>query len=149
MLPSLHLVEYGPGLRAEAEALFRRYGRDRRLSWCDAVSVAVTDSASGRITRGGAEVLAFGERPRSSDLLLGTGIRTAGPADTAAEGELGKGNVLIAGGATVLGMSREGMTQFHPRAFETMKEGDILYLAGDNLALAVALLEKGPEALPD
>jgi CPA2 family monovalent cation:H+ antiporter-2 len=58
-------------------------------------------------------------------------------------------HLIIAGAATVLGMSREGMTQFHPRAFETMKEGDILYLAGDNLALAVALLEKGPEALPD
>lgn len=61
-----------------------------------AVSVAVTDSASGRVTRGGAEVVAFGEHPRASDLLLGTGIRTAGPADTAADGELRKGNVLIA-----------------------------------------------------
>ena len=61
-----------------------------------AVTVAVTDSASGRVTRGGADVIAFGERPRASDLLLGTGIRPAGPADTAADGELRKGNVLIA-----------------------------------------------------
>src|SRR5512134_165009 len=61
-----------------------------------AVAVAVTDSASGRVARGSAEVMAFGERPRASDLLLGTGIRTAGPADTAADGELRKGNVLIA-----------------------------------------------------
>jgi len=61
-----------------------------------AVMVAVTDSASGRVTRRGAEVTAFAEPPRASDLLLGTGIRVAGPADTAVGGELRKGNLLIA-----------------------------------------------------
>jgi GWxTD domain-containing protein len=61
-----------------------------------AVAVAITDSASGRVTRGSAEVTTFGERPRASDLLLGTDIRSAGAADTAVEGELRKGNVFIA-----------------------------------------------------
>jgi len=61
-----------------------------------AVTVAVTDSASGRVVRRGTEVAAYAGPPRVSDLLLGTGIRVAGPADTAVGGELRKGNLLIA-----------------------------------------------------
>ncbi len=61
-----------------------------------AVSLAVTDSASGRVTRSSAEITAFGTRPRASDLLLGTAIRVAGSADTAVGGELRKGSLLIA-----------------------------------------------------
>jgi predicted nucleic acid-binding protein len=39
--PDLHIVNYGDGVRAEAEQIFRRYGRDHKLSFCDAVSFVV------------------------------------------------------------------------------------------------------------
>ena len=39
--PQLRIVAYGDGLRSEAEQVFRRYGRDRRLSFCDAISFVV------------------------------------------------------------------------------------------------------------
>ncbi|MGH7676580.1 MAG: type II toxin-antitoxin system VapC family toxin [Gemmatimonadales bacterium] len=39
--PSLHVVEYGVNVRVEAEQVFRRLGRERRLSLCDAISFAV------------------------------------------------------------------------------------------------------------
>ena len=39
--PNLTVVEYGRGVRDEAEQIFRRHGRSRRLSFCDAVSFVV------------------------------------------------------------------------------------------------------------
>lgn len=39
--PNLHIVNYGENVRAEAEQIFRRYGRDHKLSFCDAVSFVV------------------------------------------------------------------------------------------------------------
>jgi len=39
--PNLHIVNYGESVRAEAEQIFRRYGRDHKLSFCDAVSFVV------------------------------------------------------------------------------------------------------------
>ena len=39
--PDLHIVNYGDGVRAGAEQIFRRYGRDHKLSFCDAVSFVV------------------------------------------------------------------------------------------------------------
>jgi predicted nucleic acid-binding protein len=39
--PDLHIVNYGDSVRAEAEQIFRRYGRDHKLSFCDAVSFIV------------------------------------------------------------------------------------------------------------
>jgi predicted nucleic acid-binding protein len=39
--PNLHIINYGEGVRAEAEQIFRRYGRDRKLSFCDALSFVV------------------------------------------------------------------------------------------------------------
>jgi predicted nucleic acid-binding protein len=36
--PHLTIVDYGTGVREEAEAIFRRYGRSRRLSFWDAIS---------------------------------------------------------------------------------------------------------------
>ena len=39
--PSLHIVNYGDSVRAEAEQIFRRHGRDHKLSYCDAVSFVV------------------------------------------------------------------------------------------------------------
>jgi predicted nucleic acid-binding protein len=39
--PDLHIVNYGESVRAEAEQIFRRYGRDHKLSFCDAVSFVV------------------------------------------------------------------------------------------------------------
>ena len=42
--PALRLVHYGDGTRAEAEEVFRIYGRDHRCSFCDAVSFVVVTS---------------------------------------------------------------------------------------------------------
>jgi predicted nucleic acid-binding protein len=39
--PELRVVGYGDALRTEAEEIFRMYGRDHRLSFCDAVSFVV------------------------------------------------------------------------------------------------------------
>lgn len=39
--PHLDIVNYGETVRTEAEQVFRRYGRDRKLSFCDAVSFVV------------------------------------------------------------------------------------------------------------
>lgn len=39
--PHLHIVNYGEAVRTEAEQIFRRYGRDRKLSFCDAISFVV------------------------------------------------------------------------------------------------------------
>ena len=39
--PSLQIIPYGDGVRLEAERLFRNYGRDHRLSFCDAISFVV------------------------------------------------------------------------------------------------------------
>ena len=39
--PGLHVVEYGVNVRVEAEQVFRRFGRERRLSLCDAISFVV------------------------------------------------------------------------------------------------------------
>jgi predicted nucleic acid-binding protein len=39
--PQLHVVAYGNRVRHEAEQVFRKYGRERRLSFCDAISFVV------------------------------------------------------------------------------------------------------------
>ncbi len=39
--PQLRLVPYGERVRTEAEDVFRRFGRDQRLSFCDAISFVV------------------------------------------------------------------------------------------------------------
>lgn len=39
--PHLHIVNYGESVRTEAEQIFRQYGRDHRLSFCDAISFVV------------------------------------------------------------------------------------------------------------
>lgn len=39
--PHLHIVNYGEAVRAEAEQIFRRYGRDHKLSFCDSISFVV------------------------------------------------------------------------------------------------------------
>ncbi len=39
--PDLHIVNYGDSVRTDAEQIFRRYGRDHKLSFCDAVSFVV------------------------------------------------------------------------------------------------------------
>ncbi|MGH7412405.1 MAG: type II toxin-antitoxin system VapC family toxin [Candidatus Methylomirabilis sp.] len=39
--PSLAIVTYGDRVREEAEQFFRQYGRDLRLSFCDAISFVV------------------------------------------------------------------------------------------------------------
>lgn len=39
--PELHIVTYSDRVRYEAEQIFRQYARDRRLSFCDAISFVV------------------------------------------------------------------------------------------------------------
>ena len=45
--PTLHLVSYGDEVRARAEEAFGKYGEDRRLSFCDAVSFVVVTTVLG------------------------------------------------------------------------------------------------------
>jgi predicted nucleic acid-binding protein len=47
--PRLHLVEYGAEVRASAIDVFRRYGRDHRLSFCDAISFVVVTTLLERM----------------------------------------------------------------------------------------------------
>ena len=42
--PGLQIVSYGDRLRAEAEQVFRHYGQDHRLSFCDAISFVVVST---------------------------------------------------------------------------------------------------------
>ncbi len=42
--PDLTIVEYGQRVRDEAELIFRRYSRSRRISFCDAISFVVVTS---------------------------------------------------------------------------------------------------------
>jgi predicted nucleic acid-binding protein len=39
--PGLHIVAYGNRVREEAQQIFVMYGRDHRLSFCDAISFVV------------------------------------------------------------------------------------------------------------
>lgn len=67
------------------------------------IDVAVTDSATGRVTRERGEVTAFAVAPPASDPLLATAMREAGPAEQPAAGEIRKGGLLIqASGRPVL-----------------------------------------------
>jgi predicted nucleic acid-binding protein len=47
--PRLHLIEYGVDVRVSALDVFRRYGRDRRLSLCDAISFVVVTTLLDRM----------------------------------------------------------------------------------------------------
>ncbi len=69
-----------------------------------AIDVAVTDSATGRVSRQRAEVEAFSSPPAASDLLLATNLReAASAADVPAAGEIRKGTLLLqASGQPVL-----------------------------------------------
>ena len=49
LYPRLHLAEYGAEVRAQALDVFRRYGRERRLSFCDAISFVVVTTLLGRM----------------------------------------------------------------------------------------------------
>ena len=49
LYPRLHLVEYGAEVQAQALGVFRRYGRERRLSLCDAISFVVVTTLLGRM----------------------------------------------------------------------------------------------------
>lgn len=46
--PHLHIVNYSESVRTEAEQIFRRYGRDHRLSFSDAVSFVVATTLEAR-----------------------------------------------------------------------------------------------------
>ena len=63
--PTLRVVEYGAALRAEAEQVFRRYGRVRRLSFCDAISFVVVTTLLDR-----APCLAFDDDFRALGLTV-------------------------------------------------------------------------------
>lgn len=47
--PGLHVVDYGPNVRLEAEQIFRRHTRDHRLSFCDAISFVVVTTLLDRM----------------------------------------------------------------------------------------------------
>jgi predicted nucleic acid-binding protein len=47
--PGLHIAQYGTELRLQAEEVFRRHGRDHRLSFCDAISFVVVTTLLDRM----------------------------------------------------------------------------------------------------
>ena len=49
LYPRLRVVEYGAELRAQTLDVFRRYGRERRLSLCDAISFVVVTTLLDRM----------------------------------------------------------------------------------------------------
>ena len=49
LYPRLRLVEYGAEVRTQALDVFHRYGRERRLSLCDAISFVVVTTLLDRI----------------------------------------------------------------------------------------------------
>jgi len=49
LYPRLRLAEYGAEVRAQALDVFRRYGRDHRLSLCDAISFVVVTTLLERM----------------------------------------------------------------------------------------------------
>jgi len=49
ILPDLHIVSVGDRVRQEAMEVFLRYGRERRLSFCDAISFVVVTSLLNHI----------------------------------------------------------------------------------------------------
>jgi predicted nucleic acid-binding protein len=49
LYPRLRVVEYGAEVRAQALDIFRRYGRERRLSLCDAISFVVVTTLLERM----------------------------------------------------------------------------------------------------
>ena len=63
--PQLRIVAYGDGLRSEAEQVFRRYGRDRCLSFCDAICFVVVTTLLDHMT-----CLAFDEDFRRFGLTV-------------------------------------------------------------------------------
>lgn len=63
--PQLRIVIYGDRVREEAEQIFRQYGRDHRLSFCDAVSFVVVTALLNNMS-----CLAFDEDFRSLGLTV-------------------------------------------------------------------------------
>jgi predicted nucleic acid-binding protein len=47
--PSLHVGRYSDRARVEAVEVFRRYGRDHRLSLCDVLSLVIVSTLLGQI----------------------------------------------------------------------------------------------------
>lgn len=63
--PHLHIVNYGESTRTEAEQIFRQYGRDHRLSFCDAISFVVVTTLLDHMP-----CLAFDEDFRTLGLVV-------------------------------------------------------------------------------
>jgi len=63
--PWLAIVSYGDRVRAEAEQIFREYGRDHRLSFCDAISFVVVTTLLDNVP-----CLTFDEDFRSLGLIV-------------------------------------------------------------------------------
>jgi len=63
--PGLLIPQYGDQVRAEAEHIFLEYGRDHKLSFCDAISFVVVTTLLG-----GMPCLAFDEDFRALGLTV-------------------------------------------------------------------------------
>lgn len=113
------------------------------------MDVAVTDSASGRVTRQSATVSAYAQAPAVSDLLLANAMRKAGgAADTVPRaGEIRKGVVFLeAAGRPVLTpqQSRLGYyVELYPAAAETVAVG-LKVLKADGSPLVTVPVQQVP-----
>lgn len=63
--PGLHIVAYGERVREDAQQVFMSYGRDHRLSFCDAISFVVVATLLDHIP-----CLAFDEDFRRLGLMV-------------------------------------------------------------------------------
>src|SRR6266566_4229673 len=107
--------------RGSAVEHFSFAGRPGRYT----IDVAVTDSATGRVSRQHAEVEAYSATPAASDPLLATSMReAAGPADAPASGEIRKGSLFLqASGRPVLTPQQARLGYYwelYPQRPETM-----------------------------
>ncbi|MDH3497395.1 MAG: GWxTD domain-containing protein [Gemmatimonadota bacterium] len=75
------------------------------------LEVAVTDSASGRVTRAATEFRGYGQAPLASDVVLSSSIREGGPEAVAAAGEVRLGGFLVTG------QTEPVLTPSQPRLF--------------------------------
>jgi predicted nucleic acid-binding protein len=47
--PKLHIVSYDDSVREQAAAVFRRLGKDKKLSFCDAISFVLVSTLLGHM----------------------------------------------------------------------------------------------------
>lgn len=99
------------------------------------IEVAVTDSATSRVTRQRVEMEAFPGRPAASDLLLASGLRAAGGSDTVPrDGEIRKGAVFAQTSGAVVLTPQQAQLGYYEELYAERAESATVTLRVLNLA---------------